>query len=63
MRILVYDVLLTGDTKMGGSQNIPGYDIAVVVIRGRRTPKRLPALIPRVLAAAQAPSAAFWAAR
>lgn len=45
-----YEVLLTGDTKMGGTQNIAAYDVAVVVIRGRRTPKRLPALMPAILA-------------
>ncbi len=32
-----YAVLLTGDTKMGGSQNIAVHDIAVVLIRGRKT--------------------------
>lgn len=46
-----YAVLLTGDTKMGGSQNIAAHDIAVVLIRGRKTPKRLPALVPALLAA------------
>lgn len=46
-----YAVLLTGDTKMGGSQNIAAYDIAVVLIRGRKTPKRLPALLPAILTA------------
>lgn len=47
-----FDVLLTTDTNLNYQQNLPGFDIAVIVLRAfRASEKLLLPLMPKVLAA------------